>query len=112
MLYPCLVSKRFCTKKAKVVIDSTELNEDGELVPAFEYTGKCNLQMGARVSFSKNKEEIKISGIALFPGDFCPDIQVIASGTVEIDGFDYEINMGRKNHNPDGTVNYITLELL
>ena len=59
MLYPCLVSKRFCTKKVKVVIDSTELNEDGELVPAFEYTGKCNLQMGARVSFSKNKEEIK-----------------------------------------------------
>ena len=112
MVFPCLVDKMFCNTSVTVVIESEELNEDGELEELLKIEKKCNLQMGARASFTKDKEKIELSGIALFIGDICPDIPVIASGTVTIDGQDYSINKGTKNLNPDGTVNYTTLELI
>ena len=68
--------------------------------------------MGARVSMTKDKEKIELAGVALFIGDLCPSIPVIASGTVKIKDAEYSINKGTKNLNPDGTVNYTTLELI
>ena len=112
MKFPCLVDKRFCNTLIKVCIDSSELSEDGELEAAYTIATTCNLQMGARASFTKDKEKIELAGIALFIGDLCPDIPVIASGTVTINGQEYSINKGTKNLNPDGTVNYTTLELI
>ena len=112
MKFPCLVDKRFCKTPIKVSIDSTELNEDGELTQSLELATTCNLQMGARVSLTKDKEKIELSGVALFIGDLCPSLPIIASGTVTIDGQEYSINKGTKNLNPDGTVNYTTLELI
>lgn len=112
MKFPCLVDKRFCKTPIIVSIDSTELNEDGELVGGFAAITTCNLQMGARASLTKDKEKIELSGIALFVGDLCPSLPVIASGTATINGQEYSINKGTKNLNPDGTVNYTTLELI
>lgn len=112
MVFPCLVQKKFCNTPVKVSIDSTELNEDGELAEAYTVYTKCNLQMGARASFTKDKEKIELAGIALFIGDLYPALPVIASGTVTIGGQEYSINKGTKNLNPDGTVNYTTLELV
>lgn len=112
MIFPCLVDKRFCTTPAKVVIENSELSEDGELADTYTVETKCNLQMGAKASLTKDKEKIELSGLALFIGDICPEQDVIASGTVTLNGKDYQINKGTKNLNPDGTVNYTTLELI
>ena len=112
MKFPCLVDKRFCNTEVMVSLDKTELNEDGELEPAFVAITKCNLQLGAKASFTKDKEKIELSGIALFIGDLCPSLPVIASGTVRIKDTEYSINKGIKNLNPDGSVNYTTLELI
>ena len=112
MKFPCLVDKRFCKTPVTVSIESDELNEDGELADVFSAETKCNLQMGARASFTKDKEKIELAGVALFIGDLCPSIPVIASGNVTISGNTYSINKGTKNLNPDGTVNYTTLELI
>lgn len=112
MVFPGLVDKHFCTTPVKVVIESNELSEDGELVDAYTLDLKCNLQMGAKASLTQDKEQIQLSGVALFSGDICPKIPVIASGTVTLNGQEYQINKGTKNFNPDGTVNYTTLELI
>lgn len=112
MKFPCLVEKRFCKTPVKVVIESDELNEDGELAEEIIIETKCNLQMGARASFTKDKEKIELAGVALFIGDLCPTVPVIASGTVTINGQEYSINKGKKNLNLDGTVNFTTLELI
>ena len=112
MAFPCLVDKKFCKTDIMVTIDGTELNEDGEIEPYAIIITKCNLQMGARVSMTKDKEKIELSGIALFAGDLCPSVPVIASGTAKINDVEYSINKGTKNYNPDGTVNYTTLELI
>lgn len=112
MKFPCLVDKRFCNTPITVNIDNLELNEDGELEEVISMDTKCNLQMGAKTSLTKDKEKIELSGIALFIGDLCPTLPVIASGTVTINGQEYSINKGTKNYNFDGTVNFTTLELI
>lgn len=112
MKFPCLVDKRFCKTNVLVKLDKNELNEDGELESQLAIITTCNLQMGARASFTKDKEKIELSGVALFIGDLCPSLPVIASGTVRIKEQEYSINKGTKNLNPDGTVNYTTLELI
>lgn len=112
MAFPCLVNRRFCKTPITVRIDGTEMSEDGELLPVLEIVTTCNLQMGARVSLTKDKEQIELSGVALLIGDICPALPVIASGTATINGREYDINKGTKNYNPDGTVNYTTLELI
>ena len=112
MKFPCLVDKRFCNTPITVNIDNLELNEDGELEEVISMDTKCNLQMGAKTSLTKDKEKIELSGIALFVGDLCPTLPIIASGTVTINGQEYSINKGTKNYNFDGTVNFTTLELI
>lgn len=112
MRYPCMVDKRFCNTPIGLTIEGTELSEDGELETAYTINTTCNLQMGARVSMTKDKEKIELTGVALFPGDLCPELPIIASGTAFIGGNEYSINKGVKNYNPDGTVNYTTLELI
>lgn len=112
MKFPCLVDKRFCKTNVLVKLDKNELNEDGELESQLAIITTCNLQMGARASFTKDKEKIELSGVALFIGDLCPSLPVIASGTVRVKDHEYSINKGTKNYNLDGTVNYTTLELI
>lgn len=112
MKFPCLVDRRFCKTNVLVKLDKNELNEDGELESQLAIITTCNLQMGARASFTKDKEKIELSGVALFIGDLCPSLPVIASGTVRVKEQEYSINKGTKNYNPDGTVNYTTLELI
>lgn len=112
MKFPCLVDKRFCNTSVTVTLDSHELNEDGELEQLIVLHKKCNLQMGAKANFTKDKEKIELSGVALFIGDLCESMDVITSGTVTINGIDYSISKCTKNLNLDGTVNYTTLELI
>ena len=112
MKFPCLVDRRFCKTNVLVKLDKNELNEDGELESQLAIITTCNLQMGAKASFTKDKEKIELSGVALFIGDLCPSLPVIASGTVRVNEQEYSINKGTKNLNPDGTVNYTTLELI
>ena len=112
MAFPCLVDKKFCKTNVLVTIDRDEMNEDGEIEKVASIITTCNLQMGARVSMTKDKEKIELAGVALFIGDLCPSVPVISSGTVKIYDREYSINKGTKNLNPDGTVNYTTLELI
>ena len=112
MAFPCLVDKKFCKTNVLVTIDKDEMNEDGEIEKVASIITTCNLQMGARVSMTKDKEKIELAGVALFIGDLCPSAPVISSGTVKIYDREYSINKGTKNLNPDGTVNYTTLELI
>lgn len=112
MKYPCLVPTQFCKTDADVSICSEELSEEGEMAQPFKKRGKCNLQSKAYRVLDDKKSLITLSGKALFPGDLCPDVKAISSGTVKADGTEYAIHRGSKVRNPDGTVNYTELELI
>lgn len=112
MKYPCLVPKRLCKTDISLAFEREGLNEYGEPLAAIEYSGKCNYQDKAKTVFTAEKKLVQITGIALFPGDICPEFPVISGGEAVIFGTRRRIEQGIKARNPDGTVNYTEVQLV
>ena len=73
---------------------------------------KCNFQDKAKTIFTAEKKLVQITGTAMFPGDIAPDMPTLSGGTVIVFGQERRIEQGTKNRNPDGTVNFCTLEVV
>lgn len=112
MRYPCLIKKSFCKTEISCSFEREGLNQYGEPLEAIKYTGKCNYQDKARTVFTAEKKTVQITGTALFPGDICPELPVIAGGTAVIFGVERRIEQGTKARNPDGSVNYTEVILV
>lgn len=110
MKYPKTV--RIAKQDVIVQLGSEELNEDGELVTGEEQKLKCNLQLNAYEKLTADKRLITLSGRAYFDGDIAPGQTTISSGKLTFEGDTYNIHKGKKNYNPDGTVNNTELELI
>lgn len=112
MKYPCLVPKSLCKTNIKVHLESEETNNLGEPKYMVDLDLKCNFQDKAKTIFTAEKKLIQITGTALFPGDIAPDVPSLSGGTVTVFEEERRIQRGTKNRNPDGTVNYCTLEVI
>lgn len=112
MKYPSLVPKRLCQTPVTVAIHQEGISEDGEPIAAFSGGFLCNYQDSAKTVLTAEKKLVQLAGVALFPGDICPEIATISGGTVTVNGVDREIFQGMKARNPDGTVNYTELRLV
>lgn len=112
MKYPCLVPKRLCRTPVTVTIHSEGISEDGEPMKDFSETLRCNYQDSAKTVLTDEKKLVRLSGVALFPGDICPELATLSDGTVEVEGVQRRIFQGMKARNPDGTVNYTELRLV
>lgn len=112
MKYPCLVPKRFCKTDITIEFEREGLNEYGEPLETFHYSGKCNYQDKARTVLTTEKKLVEITGSALFPGDICPNLPVISGGIAVIFDVPRRILQGCKARNPDGTVNYTEVLLI
>lgn len=112
MGWPCLVLLQWCKTEIQLKIDQEGVNEYGEPLSAFTYSGRCNYQDKARTVFTAEKKLVLITGSALFPGDICPNLSVISNGTATVLGVERRILQGRKARNPDGTVNYTEVLLI
>lgn len=112
MKYPCLVPKRLCRIEVQLLIDREGVDKYGEPLQPYAFEGKCNYQDMAKVLYEEGKKKVKISGKALFPGDICPELPVIAEGKAIIFGETRRIAQGTKTRNPDGSVNYTEVQLV
>lgn len=105
MKYPHLVPKRLCRTDISLTFEQEGLNEYGERLPTVEYAGKCNYQDKAKTILTSEKKLVQITGCAMFDGDICPGLAVISGGEAVVFDAKRRILEGRKNRNPDGTVN-------
>ena len=112
MKYPCLVPKRFCNTDIHIYIVREGLTEDGGPIPALEADLKCNYQDTAKTVLTAEGKQIQLSGVAMLPGDICPELPVISGGKVTIFGVKRGIFQANKARNPDGTVNFTELRLI
>ncbi len=112
MKYPCLVPEKLCKTDIHVEIEAEGITEDGEPLTVFSAELKCNYQDGGKRILTEEQKLVEVSGVALFPGDFCPYIENLTGGTAAVHGVRRRIAEGRKHRNPDGTVNYTELRLL
>lgn len=111
MRYPTLVLKRLCLTPIHVCLEREGVNIYGEPLDAIELDLYCNFQDKAKTVLTSEKKLIEVTGTALFYGDIAPELSTISSGSVIIFGEKRRIVQGQKNRNPDGSVNYSTLEV-
>lgn len=112
MKYPCLVPKRLCKTDIHIFIEQEGLTEDGGPIPAIEGDFKCNYQDTAKTVLTPDGKQVQLSGVAMMPGDICPELPVISGGKVTIFGVKRDIFQANKARNPDGTVNFTELRLI
>lgn len=112
MKYPCLVPKQLCRTDIHVELHQEGLSESGGPLVAAELDLKCNYQDSAKMTMDTDQKLVRLSGIAMFPGDICPELPVISGGVASIFGAERTIMQGIKARNPDGTVNYTELRLI
>ncbi len=112
MKYPCLVPKRLCRTDIHVHLESEGVDNHGNPEHVLDLDLKCNFQDKAKTILTSEKKLVQITGTALFPGDIAPAMPTLSGGTVTVFGQERRIEQGSKNRNPDGTVNYCTLEVV
>ena len=112
MKYPCLVPKHLCKTPVRVHLESEEITNLGEPKYTADMDLMCNFQDKAKMILTAEKKLVQVTGTALFPGDIAPDLPSLSGGTVTVFGQERRIEQGSKNRNPDGTVNYCSLEVV
>lgn len=112
MKYPCLVPKRLCKTPVHVHLESEDINNLGNPKYFLDADLLCNWQDKAKTILTAEKKLIQITGTALFPGDIAPQMSSLSGGTITVFGEERRIGQGCKNRNPDGTVNYCSLEVI
>ena len=112
MKYPCLVPKRLCRVPVQIHLESEELNNQGAPKHVLDADLVCNFQDRSKTILTAEKKLVQITGTAMFPGDIAPDLPTLSGGWVTVFGAERRIEQGSKNRNPDGTVNFCTLEVI
>lgn len=112
MGWPCLVPRALARTPVKVTIYREGIDEDGAPLTALTVKALCNWQDSAKIVRTDETHTAQLSGVALFPGDLCPELAAITSGKVEVFGVVRDILRGSKARNPDGSVNYTRLEVV
>lgn len=112
MRYPDLVRPQMCNTDIYVRLNQEGVSEDGAPIFCFEAGLTCNYQDSAKTVLTADKKVVQIAGIALFPGDICPELPAISGGKAKVHGAERTIFQGMKARNPDGTINYTELRLI
>ena len=105
--FPKLILPQFCNTDIRIIAFSDDADINGLPLEITVYEGKCNYQSISKRIWTRDKYEVIVSGTCLIGDTF----DEFASGYAEINGERREIASVSGVRNPDGTFNYMKVEL-
>ena len=111
MIYPKLVRKCDCKIPVEIHFYLDELNEDGEQIEIISIKAKCNYQEESKNEISDKENISRGIGKIYLHDDIIPQYNNINDGYVIILGNKRQITQVVKSRNPDGTVNYLRIDV-
>lgn len=106
--YPNFLEQTECT----IILESGELNEDGEPETAKTVTTKCIYNEHSKRAIDKDGKTVMLTGKIFKEGDIAPELANISGGRVKINGAEYNIHAASRPRNPDGTVHHTELDII
>lgn len=111
MFFPKLVPDWVCQTPIKILI-SQGLNERGK-DETIEIDTYCNYQEKSKTIYNNQKKELTINGTIYISHDIEADPNKLQNGgKVIINGIERVIATAQKNSNLDGSVNFVSLEVI
>lgn len=111
MIWPRLVPASVCRTPITIRLE-LGINEDGSPKTGRTIQAMCNLQQKSKWVMDAERRLIQLQATALIDGDIAPELEALA-GTVTVEsGASWTIYASSRARNPDGTVNYTSLELM
>ena len=111
MKYPKLVRQKDCKIPCRITFYTNNITEDGDKEIAGVFDVNCNYQDIVKNINTDTKSINETTGKIYLRDDIIPGRTGINDGVVEIFGEHKLINYVMKARNPDGTVNYLCLEV-
>lgn len=101
-----------CKTPVTVEMKPEGRDKNGEPFAPVIWSGNCNYQDKAKTVYTKEKEQIQLTGRVYIPGDIAPELPTISGGYVTVNGEKRQLYQGTKARNPDNTVNFTMLEVV
>ena len=113
MKWPELGPDAVCHTPITIRLEAGGINEDGSPIAGWVIETKCNYSQKNKWKMDAERRLIQRQATVLSNGDSAPELETLA-GTVTIDGSgeSWIIYAASRAMNPDGTVNYTSLELI
>lgn len=108
--WPCLVPKCVCRHKATVMLESgMDAAGSPETVKTLEVM--ANLSESGKQILTADRRLVRLSASLTVPGDIAPGTEL--EGWVNVDGWETPRRIAGylRGRNPDGTVNFVRLDL-
>ena len=87
------------------------VSEEGEPVTALNISGKCIFSEKAKRIIDSEGKQITLLGKVIVKGDIAPSLKNVSDGVISINGKDYEIFVGYRPRNPDGSIHHTMFEI-
>lgn len=94
-----------------LTLNQPGISEDGEPIKALSLTGKCMFSEKAKRIIDSDGKQIELLGKVIIKGDVAPELKNVSDGAITINGRTYEIHVGYRPRNPDGTIHHTMFEV-
>lgn len=95
-----------------ISLNTEGISEDGEPISSVESSGKCIFSEKAKRIIDSEGKEIVLAGKVIVKGDIAPSLLTVSDGTITINDRTYEIYVGNRPRNPDGTIHSTQFEVM
>lgn len=95
-----------------ISLNAEGISEDGEPISSVESSGKCIFSEKAKRIIDSEGREIVLAGKVIVKGDIAPSLLTVSDGTITINDRTYEIYVGNRPRNPDGTIHSTQFEVM